>query len=207
MKFSEQKSQVEGQSQSGALPDFKSEFLIAQTQPQIEPIRKKCVYHLTDDITKTKNDLDINKFLGDQFYSSSNDFAYDCLGISFYVQNIYGSRIKLWTESALKCFDNFLIRYINHVKQEKIKKMKDKPYETDVYEHLIGKGGKEYEIGIAFQSIYQSRNTFTHVQEEEIEGIRRPVKWSGKRYNREKELILMQFEKGLKQFLCLVQDR
>lgn len=204
MKFSEQKSELSEGSTPITLPAYQKEYILKSTTPDINDIRQKCVYYLADDLTRTNNTIDFNAFLGDYFYSSSNDYAFACLELSFYVRNIFGHRIKHWTDNALKCFDNFLIKYINQVKNEKIPKHHGKPYETDVYEHLISKSGPEYEVGIAFQSIYQSRNSFTHVQEEIQDGIRRPVKWSGKRFSKEKDLIIGQFEKGLKLLFSLI---
>lgn len=207
MKFSDQKSEINANTGSRTLPEYQFDYLHTQTKPDIEAIRNKCIYHLTEDITKLKFELNIEAFLGDQFYRSSNDFAYDCLEITFYINNIYGSKIKPWTESALKCFDNFLIRYINNYKKELIQKRTSQAKETDVYEHLIKNGGIESDIGVAFQSIYQSRNSFMHIQVEERDGIRRPIKWTGKRYNKERDLILFQFKKGLTLFSNLILNK
>ena len=116
---------------------------------------------------------------------------------AYYKTNIYGATIKTWTNSALKCFDVFLIKLINDYRKEKIKKGGRQPKERDVYDHLIKKKGNQKEIGIAFQTIYQQRNSFTHVQYEVKEGLRSSKKWSNSKYNLARDVILDQFEKGL----------
>ncbi len=198
MKFSELRDNLAKQSAPiVSLAEFQLQYLNADHRQNIEAIKDKCVYHLFEDIAKLKTVHDFEKYLGHSFYRSSNEFAVDCAEIAFYSEHIFGKKIKHWTDSALKCFDNFLIRYINVVLQEKISRSSKDLKERDVYTHLILKGGVDYEVGIAFESIYQTRNEFTHVQVEEADGVRKPIQWSNKMYNKKKELILEQFKKGL----------
>ena len=62
---------------------------------------------------------------------------------------------------------------------------------------MIQNKGNQYEIGIAFQTIYQLRSSFTHVQFETKDGVRSTKRWSNSKYNITRDLILVQFEKGL----------
>ncbi len=206
MKFSEQKSVLESKSIVFSPADYQYQYLSSALKTSIDAIRDKCVYHLYSDLTQTETDEDYKTFLGSDFYRTSNEFARDCLEVAFYAKHIYGGKIRAWTDSALKCFDSFLIRYINKYKKELIPKSYTGIKESDVYRFLIKKGGDEYEIGIAFQSIYRKRNEFAHVQIEESDGIRRSRKWSNKQYNRSKENILEHFKKGLTHLSTLLKD-
>lgn len=205
MKFSEQRDSIAKQ---GALPisiaAYQIEYLSTDHFNNIEAIRDRCVYHLFEDVAKLKTKQDFNQFLGNEYYNPANEFAQDCVQIAFYCNAIYGRMIRQWTDAALKCFDNFLIQYIHEILQEKVSKNGSGLKETDVYWHLIDKGGVEYEVGICFKSVYESRNSLTHVQYEDDEGKRRYKPWSTKKYNREKELILSHFEKGLKNLEVLL---
>lgn len=199
MKFSELRDNLAKQLAPPANPaEYQLQYLNSDHRQNIDAIRDKCIYHLFEDLTTFKSTQDFELFLGQIFYRNSNDYAVDCAELAFHAKHIYGKKIKHWTDSALKCFDNFLIKYINDVLQEKIIKCSKDPKERDVYTHLINKGGTEYEVGIAFESIYLARNEFTHVQVEVSDGRREPVIWTNKKYNKKKELILFQFSNGLK---------
>ena len=50
---------------------------------------------------------------------------------------------------------------------------------------------------MAFQTIYQTRSSFTHIQYETKDGFRNLRKWSRSRYDSSRDLILTQFEKAL----------
>lgn len=199
MKFSELRDSLPKQSTPSVnLAEFQLQYLNTDHRQNIEAIKNKCVYHLFEDIAKIKTTHDFELYLGHSIYRTSNEYAIDCTEIAFCSKHIFGKKIKHWTDSALKCFDNFLIKYINEVLQERISKRGKDLKERDVYTHLILKGGIDQEVGSAFESIYQVRNEFTHVQVEEADGIRKPVQWSNKKYNQKKDLILVQFEKGLR---------
>lgn len=205
MKFSEQRDSIAKQNGSPtSIAAYQVQYLSADHFKNIDAIRDRCVYHLFEDLAKLKTKQDFNQFLGNEYYYPANEFAQDCVQIAFHSSTIYGRMIRPWTDAALKCFDNFLIQYIHEVLQEKVIKTGSGLKETDVYWHLIGRGGVESEIGTSFKSIYESRNSFTHVQYEDEEGRRKYRPWSAKKYSREKELILSQFEKGLKNLEVLI---
>lgn len=205
MKFSELRDSTAKQATSPAnIAAYQFQYLSADHFKNIDAIRDRCVYHLFEDVAKFKSKQDFHQFLGNAYYHPANEFAQDCVQIAFYCNTIYGRMIRQWTDAALKCFDNFLIQYIHEFLQEKVSKSGKDIKETDVYWHLMDKGGVEYEVGICFKSIYESRNSFTHVQYEDDEGRRRYKPWPAKKYNREKELILSQFEKGLKNLEVLL---
>ena len=163
-----------------SIQDYQRIYLSKEVLRSLEQLNKKFVEHLFEDLINEGLNINIRAFLSDNYKS-----------------NIHGARIKTWTNSALKCFDLFLIKLINDYLKEKIKKSGTKPKERDVYDHLINKGGNHYEVGIAFQTIYQQRNEFTHIQYERKEGIRSTKRWSRSKYDFARDLILKQFEKGL----------
>ena len=130
------------------------------------------------DLINKDLEINIRSYLNErEKYQLANDFALECIEPAFYKTNIHGARIKEWTSSALKCFDVFLIKLINDYLKEKIRKSGAKLKERDVYTHLMNKGEQYYEIGIAFQTIYQTRNDFTHIQYETKDGYRHLKKW------------------------------
>ena len=179
-----------------SIQDYQRNYLSADVIQSIEQLNKKFVEHLLYDLTNSKKGVEVRKYLSNN-YRDANDYALECIEPAFYKTNIYGARIKTWTNSALKCFDIFLIKLINEHKREKIKKSGRLFKERDVYNHLIENKGNQYEIGIAFQTIYQQRSSFTHVQFETKDGVRSTKRWSNSKYNFARDLILEQFEKGL----------
>ena len=180
-----------------SIQDYQRNYLSSDVMQSIEQLNKKFVEHLLYDLTNTKKDVEVRSYLSDD-YRDANDYALECIEPAFYKSNIHGARIKAWTNSALKCFDIFLIKLINDYKKEKIKKSGRQLKERDVYNHLIQNKGNQYDIGIAFQTIYQQRSSFSHVQVEIKEGVRSTKRWSNSKYNFSRDLIIEQFEKGLK---------
>jgi hypothetical protein len=200
MSYSNLKSQLQGQleGQINSTEDYYKTYFNTDHTLKIKALTDRYIYHLYNDLAMLVTKHDLNSFLG-KFYKNSDENAKECVQIAYLTKDIYGRNIRNWTDSALKSFDFILIKLINGLLGEKIPKPKGIPFETDVYEFLISKEGDLYEIGIAFQSIYQSRNSFTHVQIEESDGVRIPRQWSNKKYLREKELILDQFNKAINQ--------
>jgi hypothetical protein len=203
MSFSTLRAQISGElDKIHSIQDYKRVYLSSEIIRSIDQLNKKFVEHLFQDLINENSDLNIRTYLSDRDkYNMANDFALECIEPAFYKTNIHGSRIKDWTSSALKCFDIFLITLINDYLNEKIRKNGSRLKESDVYIHLILKKGNFYEIGIAFQTIYQTRNEFTHVQYETKDGYRQLKKWSKSKYDNARDLILVQFEKGLQAFL------
>jgi hypothetical protein len=185
-----------------SIQDYKRVYLSSAIIKSIDNLNKKFVEHLFEDLINDSIDVNIRSFLNEkENYNLANDFALECIEPAFYKTNIHGARIKEWTSSALKCFDVFLIKLINDYLHEKISKSGRELKERDVYNHLIEKGENFYEIGIAFQTIYQTRNNFTHIQYETKDGYRQLKKWSSYKYDIARDLILGQFEKGLKSLI------
>src|SRR5690349_14422638 len=123
IKFSAQRDSInQHETQSVVVAEYQRQYLSQDHRQNIDAIKDRCVYHLFEDIGKLKTTQDFELFLGALFYRSSNEYAFDCVEIAYHSKYIYKNKIKHWTDSALKCFDNFLIRYINEVLQEKISK-------------------------------------------------------------------------------------
>lgn len=134
---------------------------------------------------------------GSPYYQSSNENAKDCIEYCPTVKHIWGRKIKAWTDSALKCYDNFLLKWIQIDKRENIRKTYSGLKETDVYQHLINKGGIEQEIGQNFKNIYQIRSSFQHIQTEERNGIRIPRRISNSKCNKMRDVIIQCFKSSL----------
>ena len=197
MSFSKLRAQITTNlDRIDSIQDYQRNYLTADVIQSIEQLNKKFVEHLLYDLTNSKKVVELRSYLSNN-YRDANDYALECIEPAFYKTNIYGARIKTWTNSALKCFDIFLIKLINEHSREKIKKSGRQLKERDVYNHLIQNKGNRYEIGIAFQTIYQQRSSFTHVQFETKDGVRSTKRWSNSKYNFARDLILEQFEKGL----------
>ncbi len=203
MSFSTLRAKMSSElDQIQSIQDYKRVYLSSEVIKSIDNLNKKFVEHLLQDLINENLEANIRSFLNErENYNLANDFALECIEPAFYKTNIHGSRIKDWTSSALKCFDIFLIKLINDYLNEKIRKRGREIKERDVYSHLIEKGAHYYEIGIAFQTIYQTRNDFTHIQYETKDGYRQLKKWSRSKYDFARDLILAQFEKGLKSLI------
>ena len=200
MSFSKLRDQINIELERiDSIQDYRRVYLSKTVVQSIEQLNKKFIEHLLNDLTNNQDDINVRSFLHEkEKYRDTNDYALECIESAFYKTNIHGARIKTWTNSALKCFDIFLIKLINDYRNEKIKKKGSKLKERDVYDHLINRQGNDYEIGIAFQTIYQKRNDFSHVQFELKDGVRCSKRWSKSKYNIARDLILTQFENGLK---------
>ncbi len=199
MSFSQLRAQISSElDKIQSIQDYKRAYLSSDVIRSLDQLNKKFVEHLFQDLINKDLEINIRTYLSEsENYDLANDFALECIEPAFYKTNIYGARIKDWTNSALKCFDIFLITLINDYLNEKIRKSGSKLKERDVYSHLINKGEHYYDIGIAFQTIYQTRSDFTHVQYETKDGYRLLKKWSRSKYDNSRDLILTQFEKAL----------
>lgn len=198
MSFSKLRTQITTDLERiDSIQDYQRKYLSSAVVQSIKQLNKKFVEHLLHDLANSSQDVEVRAFLSDK-YHDANDYALECIEPAFYKSYIHGARIKTWTNSALKCFDVFLIKLINDYQKEKIRKLGTKLKERDVYTHLIQKKGNQYDIGIAFDRIYEQRNSFTHVQLEIKDGVRTTKRWSNYKYNLTRDIILEQFEKGLK---------
>jgi len=196
MKFTELRNTM--QSFSGAsTPDYQLAYITAEVKDLLNGLNNQFVEYLTNDIVETELQLNLQQWLGSPYYQSSNENAKDCLEHCPTVKHIWGRKIKGWTDSALKCYDNFLLKYIQIDKGESIPNTYVGIKETDVYNYLIGKGGIEQEIGQSFKNIYQIRSAFQHIQTEEKDGIRVPKRISNSQCNKWRDVIIQCFKHSL----------
>ena len=203
MKFSELRDSM--QSFTGAsTAEYQLNYLSKDTRKALNDIGYKYVEYLTKDITKTELNIDLKEWLGLNYYQASNDNAKECLDISLSIDHIWGRRIKSWTDSALKCYDNFLIKYIQIDKEETIPKKNIRIKETDVYNYLLEKEGYEKKIGQNFKYIYQLRSSYHHVQVEEYDGTRTIKRISNSKYNRDRDLIVSWFREAITNMLLIL---
>ncbi len=196
MKFTEQRNIM--QSFSGAsTPDYQLAYITSEVKDLLNNLNNQFVEYLTKDISGVEIQLNLQQWLGSPYYQSSNENAKDCLEYCPTVNHIWGRKIKGWTDSALKCYDNFLLKWVQIDKGENITKTYSGLKETDVYHHLINKGGIEQEIGQNFKNIYQIRSAFQHIQTEERDGIRIPKRISNSQCNKMRDVIIQCFKLSL----------
>jgi hypothetical protein len=197
MSFTQQRDKLSSQiNKVNSVEEYQKAYLSTPVIDWLSQLTGKYIYHLYDDLRGAETRKDLSKFL-DDFYEVSDEHAKNCITIVLKAEHLQGPKIKDWTNSSLPAFDNFLLKLINVVLGEPIKKQRDKIYETDAYEHLIDKGGQYEKIGQAFKSIYQTRNNMLHVQVEDDQGIRKQIRWGSNKYRKAKELILLQFKTAL----------
>jgi hypothetical protein len=205
MKFSELRNTM--QSFSGAsTPDYQLTYITSEVKDLLNGLNNQFVEFLTKDIIDVELQWDIQQWLGNPYYQASNENAKDCLEHCPTVKHMWGRKVKGWTDSALKCFDNFLLKYIQVDKGEIISKSHNGLKETDVYHHLINKGGIEQEIGQNFKNIYQLRSAFQHIQTEEKDGIRIPKQISNSQCNKSRDQIIQWFRLSVISLLTLVEN-
>ncbi len=206
MKFTELRNTM--QSFSGAsTPDYQLAYITAEVKDLLNGLNNQFVEYLTKDIIEIELQLNLQQWLGSPYYQSSNENAKDCLEHCPTVKHIWGRKIKGWTDSALKCFDNFLLKYIQIDNGETISRSHTGIKETDVYHHLINKGGVEQEIGQNFKNIYQLRSAFQHIQTEEKDGIRIPRRISNSKCNQSRDLIIQWFRLSVLSLFTLIEEK
>jgi hypothetical protein len=201
MKFTE--TRIKMQQFSGAqTAEYQLKYLSQEVNDLLKNLNNKFVEHLTKDITETNLVFDFQPWLTNTYYGVSNQNAKDCLELCPEIKHIYGSKIKLWTDAALKCYDNFLLKYIQIDRNESIKKLSKDIKERDTYRHLIELGGELQEIGQAFDNIYMARNEFQHIQiVDDHNGKRIPRKITNKNYNQQRDNIIYWFKYSLILFI------
>jgi hypothetical protein len=196
MKFTELRNTM--QSFSGAsTPDYQLSYITSEVKDLLNSLNNQFVEFLTKDIINAELRLDLQQWLGSLYYNSSNENAKECLEYCPNINHIYGRKIKSWTDCALKCYDNFLLKYIQVDHGEAIPKTTTWVKETDVYNKLIRKGGIEEAIGKNFKEIYRLRSAFHHIQKVERNGIRTPKKVSVYEYNQKRDTIIQYFKLSL----------
>jgi hypothetical protein len=196
MKFTEMRSTM--QSFSGAkTAEYQMQYMATELKDVLNGLNNKFVEYLTNDLTDLKLEIDFRNWITNTYYGSSNDNAKECLELCLNVKHLYGRKIKSWTDNALKCYDNFLLKYIQEDRGEKIKPNIKVGTEREVYWHLIDLGGDLQQIGQAFDNIYLSRNEFQHIQVIDQNGNRIPKQVSNSKYNEKRDLIISWFKSAL----------
>ncbi len=196
MKFTEMRSTM--QSFSGAkTAEYQMQYMATEVKDVLNGLNNKFVEYLTNDLTDLKLEIDFRNWITNTYYGASNDNAKECLELCLNVKHLYGRKIKSWTDNALKCYDNFLLKYIQDDLKETIKQQSPILKERDVYQHLIDKGGELMLIGQAFDFIYQTRNEFQHIQVIDQNGNRIPKLVSNSKYNEKRDLIISWFKSAL----------
>lgn len=209
MSFTSQRQKIidaDNQASTQTLKEFEKSGIESFGTFDIEQYREIALNFLYEDLIQAHIDYDFKTALGNQYYQTSNSFAFDCLDISLYSNGIHSRRIQQWTKSALHCFDVLLINYLSNILNETVPSVTMKIKETDVYIHLISKGGNHSEIGIKFQFIYQYRSSFEHIQYTDDNGKRQVRRLSNKKYNEAKEVILNFFKEALVHLLTLYRN-
>lgn len=196
MRFTEMRSEI--QSFSGAkTAEYQMQYMADELKDVLHNLNNKFVEYLTNDITDLTLEIDFRDWITNTYYSASNDNAKECLELCLTVEHLYGRKIKPWTDNALKCYDNFLLKYIQEDRKEKIKINKNFGKERQVYRHLIELGGEFQKIGQAFDNIYQTRSEFQHVQIIDQHGMRIPRNLSNSQCNSKRDLIVGWFKSAL----------
>lgn len=204
MRFTETRSAM--QTFSGApTAEYQMQYIATEVKDLLANLNNRFVEYLTKDITNSNEDFDFRIWLTNTFYSSSNDNAKECLEHCLTVKHIYGRKIKPWTDSALKCYDNFLLKYIQEDRKEIIKKLGRDLKERDVYKHLIALGGELQEIGQAFDNIYLTRNEFQHIQIIDQNGNRIPRNLTNSKCNQKRDLIVGWFGYALSKLIIVIK--
>jgi hypothetical protein len=205
MRFTETRSAM--QTFSGApTAEYQMQYIATEVKDLLANLNNRFVEYLTKDITNSTEEYDFRVCLTNTFYSSSNDNAKECLEHCLTVKHIYGRKIKPWTDSALKCYDNFLLKYIQEDRKETIKKLGRDLKERDVYKHLIDLGGELQEIGQAFDNIYLTRNEFQHIQIIDQNGNRIPRNLTNSKCNQKRDLIVGWFGYALSKLIIVINE-
>lgn len=195
MKFTDQRKSIEQQDVNSVQEYYKT-YLNKEAQESLDALDGRYVYHLYSDIISREIEKDLEKFLGGN-YRIADSFAKNCVQLALHCSHLYGIRIQSWTDSALKCFDGFLLCLIQDVLNETVKSNIKVGVEREKYHHLIAKGGDFAAIGVGFDTAYQQRNEFTHIEIVEEDGKRRQKPKSQKQMKRSRDIILESLKKAL----------
>lgn len=199
MKFTELRQEISTSiSEVNCLQDYMNVYLTTSIQDKIKALNERYVEHLFSDLIERNTDVNIKEFLGNSSYNSANEYAKSCIHTVYRSRDVFGFKLNGWTDSALKCFDNFILILIQEKMNEKIKVLNDKGVERQKYWHLINKGGDYYNIGMGLDVVYLQRNEFTHVEViNDLTGKRHQRSMSQKQIKKLKEIILDNFKMAL----------
>jgi len=199
MKFTELRQEINSNlNEVNSLQDYMTVYLTTYIQDKIKALNDCYVEHLFSDLIDRSTTANIMDYLGNGSYNKANEYAKSCIHTVYRSKDIFGFKLNGWTDSALKCFDNFILVLIQEKLNETIKPGGDKGVERQKYWHLINKGGEYYDIGMGLDVVYQLRNEFTHVEVINDEtGKRYQRSLSQKNIKKMKEVILESFKKAL----------
>lgn len=178
--------------------EYQLQYMAKEVRDLLNDLNNKFLEYLTEDLVDEKFNAELKEWLTQSYYPSSNEYAKECLEHCLTVKHLYGRKLKPWTDSALKCYDNFLLKHIQVDRGETIKKTTKDLKERDVYNHLVELGGTLQDIGQAFNNIYQTRNEFHHVQVvDDASGNRIPKRMTNSSYNQKRDSIIGWFKEAL----------
>jgi hypothetical protein len=199
MKFTELRKELnDNLNEINSLQDYMSAYFANSIQDKINALNNKYVEHIFSDLIERNSSSNIRDYLGSSSYNNANEYAKTCVHTVFRSKDIFGFKLAGWTDSALKCFDNFLLVLIQDKLNETIKNRSDKGVERQKYMHLIEKGTDYYDIGMGLDVVYQIRNEFTHVEVvNDATGKRHQRSISQKNIKKMKVVILENFKKAL----------
>ena len=178
--------------------EYQLQYMAKEVRDILNDLNNKFLEYLTDDLVGDSFNTEIKDWLTQSYYPSSNEYAKECLEHCLTVKHLYGRKLKPWTDAALKCYDNFLLKHIQVDRGESIKKTTKQLKERDVYIHLVELGGTLQDIGQAFHNIYETRNGFHHVQVvDDASGNRIPKRMTNSTYNQKRDEIIGWFKEAL----------
>jgi len=197
MSFSEQRKKMKEISDQPILrTTYLEEYFSSDHHARLKALEGRFLYHLLNDLIGRETNKDLETFLGSE-YRYTDDSAKECVELAFKAREILEYKLKSWTDGALKCFDNFLLVYIQDFLGEKIGSFLQLGGERHKYEHLVEKGDVHAKIGTCFHTIYSQRNEMTHVEIIEKDGRRLQKKLSRKKLGKLKAIILENFTNAL----------
>lgn len=197
MSYSDQKKRYNKVSIESVLSeDYLKAYFSSDHHERLKNLEDRYVYHLFNDLVSRETNKDLDTFLGSE-YRYTNSCAKECVELAYNAREIIEYKLKAWTDSALKCFDNFLLVFIQDFLKESIKEYSAHGKERHKYEHLVEKGNNYAKIGTCFHTIYAQRNVMTHVEIVEKDGRRVQKKLSRKKLKTLKLIILENFETAL----------
>jgi hypothetical protein len=187
--------------------DYQLKYMAQEVKDVLNDINNKFLDYLTNDLLDSDLRMNLSTWLTSKYYPSSNEHAKECLEQCLKINHIYGRKIKPWTDSALKCYDNFLLKLIQVDRGESIKKLTKDEKERDVYVHLVQLGGTLQDIGQAFNNIYQTRNDFHHIQiVDDKSGNRIPKRMTNSSYNQKRDLIIGWFKEAISLMKDIIEN-
>lgn len=101
--------------------DYQLQYMAKEVRDILNELNNKFLEYLTKDLIDDSFNTELKEWLTQSYYPSSNEHAKECLEQCLKVNHIYGRKLKPWTDSALKCYDNFLLKYIQVDRGETIK--------------------------------------------------------------------------------------